>query len=71
MRYEIIVEGNVGPHWEVLFDGLRIGHATTSETSLTCDVVDQGSLHGTLARLRDLGLVIVSIHRLDQQEEQH
>jgi hypothetical protein len=64
-RYEIRVRGRLGASWAAWFDGLEI----TSEpggTSLICGpVVDQAALHGLIQRLRDLGLPLESLTRLD------
>jgi hypothetical protein len=35
------------------------------DTLLTGPVPDQAALHGLLARVRDLGLVLISIQRLE------
>ena len=37
-------------------------------TTLTCQVDDQPSLHGLLARIRDLGLCLISVRRLDASD---
>jgi hypothetical protein len=37
-----------------------------SGTRLTLDTADQASLHGVLGRIRDLGLVVVSVERATQ-----
>jgi hypothetical protein len=64
-RYEIRVRGRLGTSWAAWFDGLEItGEA--DGTSVICGaVVDQAALHGLLQRLRDLGLPLESLSRLD------
>ena len=60
-RVEIRVKGQIDEHWSEWFGGLTITHTDQNETVLTGPVVDQAALHGLLAKLRDLGLPIVSV----------
>lgn len=60
-RYCIRVKGRLGPEWSEWLDELAISPETDGETTLTGLLVDQAALHGLLARLRDLGLVLVSL----------
>ena len=61
-RVEIRVKGQIDEHWSEWFDDLTITHTDQNETVLTGPVVDQAALHGLLAKLRDLGLPIVSVN---------
>ncbi|MBC8249402.1 MAG: hypothetical protein H8E90_06965 [Anaerolineales bacterium] len=58
---EIRVKGQLDEHWSDWFEGLTITHTDQNETVLTGPVVDQAALHGLLAKLRDLGLPLVSV----------
>ncbi len=60
---EIRVRGHIDEHWSEWFEGLTITHAEPDETILSGIVVDQAALYGLLARLRDLGLPLVSVSR--------
>ena len=68
-RVEIRVKGRIDEHWSDWFDDLTITHTDHNETVLTGPVVDQAALHGLLAKLRDLGLPIVSVN-LSEEEGQ-
>ena len=59
---EIRVKGQLDEHWSDWFDDLTITHTEQNETVLTGPIVDQAALHGLLAKLRDLGLPIVSVN---------
>ena len=59
---EIRVKGQLDEHWSDWFEGLTITHTDQNETVLAGPVVDQAALHGLLAKLRDLGLPIVSVN---------
>ena len=67
-RYEIRVEGILDPRWTAWFEGLEVSIDGT-ETVIAGPVVDQAALHGLLTRVRDLGLVLVSVRRLDRPAE--
>jgi hypothetical protein len=59
-RVEIRVKGRIDEHWSDWFDDLTVTHAD-DETVLTGTVADQAALYGLLAKLRDLGLALVSV----------
>jgi hypothetical protein len=63
-RYEIRVEGVLDQRWTAWFEGLAIG-SDHSQTVISGPVADQAALHGLLNRVCDLGLVLVSVRRLD------
>jgi hypothetical protein len=58
--YVIRVAGHLDPHWAASF-GLVLAHDPDGTTTLTGAVTDQAELHGTLARIRDLGLTLISV----------
>ena len=60
---EIRVKGRIDEHWSDWFDDLTITHAD-DETVLSGTIVDQAALYGLLARLRDLGLPLLSVNRV-------
>jgi len=68
ITYEIKVEGLVDDRWSEWFGGVTITHIDNTETLLTGELLDQAALHGVLERIRDLGLTLVSVRRLDGQE---
>jgi hypothetical protein len=49
---------------------LTLTHRPDGDTELEGPVADQSALHGLLGKARDLGLVLVSIHLLDQTEKE-
>jgi len=63
-HYEFRVEGILDQRWTAWFEGLAIG-SDHSETIISGPVVDQAALHGLLNKVRDLGLVLISVCRLD------
>ena len=63
--YEIRVQGRLDPRWSTYLDGVHLTAAGDGTTVLSGRVVDQAALHGLLAGLRDLGLPLVSVTRID------
>lgn len=58
--YEIQVKGYLDARWNELFDGMSIDWKD-NVTTISGEVADQAALHGLLARVRDYGLVLISI----------
>jgi hypothetical protein len=63
--YQIRVKGNLDDKWSDWFDDLTIVPQANNETLLTGSVVDQAALHGLLAKIRDLGLPLLSISQVE------
>lgn len=65
-RYEIRIEGLLEERWSVWFDGLQIASQPSSGvTVIAGQVADQAALHGLLAKIRDLGLPLILVRRMD------
>ncbi|MGD8997567.1 MAG: hypothetical protein PVH80_05620 [Anaerolineae bacterium] len=63
--YHIRVKGILDQTWSDWFDNLTIAPQPNGETLLTGPLRDQVALHGLLARIRDLGLPLLSVQRVD------
>ena len=63
-RYEIRVNGVLDDRWADWFGGLQVSWDGT-QTVIAGLVPDQSALHGLLAKVRDLGLTLISVRRLD------
>ena len=59
---EIRLKGEIDAQWSEWFEGLSVAHSEEGETVLTGSVADQAALHGLLAKLRDLGLSLLSVN---------
>ena len=55
------VAGRLDAHWAGWFDGFTLTGEPDGTTTLTGAVTDQAQLHGLLAKIRDLGLPLVSL----------
>jgi hypothetical protein len=67
--YQIVVKGHLDGEWSEWFDGLTITLADSGEIVLTGPVVDQTALHGVLIKIRDLGLPLLSLTRIETGRE--
>jgi hypothetical protein len=66
--YEIRVEEHLDEHWSAWFDGWALTHSDDNTTALRGPVADQAALHGILNKIRDLGMTLLFVQRLDPGE---
>ena len=67
--YEIRVRGVLDHGWSAWFDGLEVTSDQAGQTRIAGPVADQAALHGLLAKVRDLRLPLLSVRRIDPDEE--
>lgn len=67
-RYEIRLRGHLETRWAAWFDGMTLSHEPDGSTVLIGTVVDQAALHGLLQKVRDIGLPLVSINRIEPHD---
>jgi hypothetical protein len=67
--YRITVKGHLDSEWSDWFDGLTITLVDNGETILSGPVVDQTALHGVLIKIRDLGLPLLRLSRIEPERE--
>jgi len=67
--YRITIKGHLDSEWSDWFDGLTITLVDTGETILSGPIVDQTALHGVLIKVRDLGLPLLSLTRIEMDGE--
>jgi hypothetical protein len=67
VRYEIRVEGVLDDRWSAWFDDLEVTSDAGGQTIIAGPVADQAALHGLLAKVRDLGLPLLALRRVDPQ----
>jgi hypothetical protein len=63
--YELRIKGHLGSRWNDWFDHMTITAEADGETTLIGPIVDQAALHGVLTKIRDLGLQLLSVTRID------
>ena len=68
--YEIKIKGLLDDHWRQWFEGMTIKQVENGEVGQMCTLItgpiaDQPALHGLLAKIRDLNLVLISVYRIN------
>ncbi len=64
--YQVKIEGYLGSQWADWFDGIAITYEGEDITVLTGAIVDQSALYGLLKKVRNLGMALISLQRLDE-----
>ena len=67
--YQISVQGHLDAGWATWFDGLAVTNEANGTALLSGEIEDQAALHGVLIKIRDLGLPLIAVQRLDKYIE--
>jgi hypothetical protein len=62
---ELRVRGQLDQHWSTWLDGLLILHEGGGTTLLRGPLPDEAALYGVLMKIRDLGLPLISLRRVE------
>jgi len=65
--YEIHIKGHLDDRWADRFGGLTLTREQNGDTLLSGTVVDQAALYGLLRTVRDLGVRLLSVTRLQSE----
>lgn len=65
-HYEITVQGHLDAGWARWFDGFVIRNAQDGTSVLSGQIEDQSALHGVLIKIRDLGLPLLAVQRVER-----
>lgn len=64
--YQIRFKGHLSNQWVEWFAGMTITLEEDGNTLLTGPVIDQAALYGLLRKVRDLGLPLLFVMRIEQ-----
>jgi hypothetical protein len=64
-KVEIRIKGRIDEHWSEWFQDFEILPSDEGETSMVGKVKDQAALYGLIAKMRDLGLKLISVNEID------
>jgi hypothetical protein len=65
--YELRIGGHLDARWAVTLGVSKLSHQADGTTVLGCNAMDQPALHGLLQRIRDLGLPLISVARIEPE----
>jgi len=65
LTYVVRVDGHLDDHWSGWLGEPDITRDDDGTTVITVSVADQAQLHGVLARLRDIGVVLIELRVTD------
>ena len=63
--YQIRIKGHLGGQWRDWFEGMSITREDDGNTVLIGAVVDQSALYGLIRKVRDLGMPLLSVNRIE------
>jgi len=69
MVYQIRIKGHLSAEWTEWFGGLSVTAQDNGVTLLSGAVIDQAALYGLLRKVRDLGMPLVSVDRVEAGRE--
>src|SRR5215212_7759002 len=67
-QYEIRLQGHLDTRWAGSFEPMSFTHTSHGTTILAGPVVDQAALYGLLRKVRDLGLPLLAVNRIDLKQ---
>lgn len=67
-RYQIRIKGHLDDRWAAWFDGLTCTREEDGHTLLAGLLVDQAALHSVLRKVRDLGMPLLSVTRIETED---
>ena len=66
--YRIEIKDCLDADWLQWFDGISMNVTPDGNTNIFVRVADQSALHGLLAKIRNLNLVLLSVNHLEDGE---
>jgi hypothetical protein len=68
--YRIRLQEDLGTNWTEWFYGFEVSIDAEGGSLLEGLVADQAALHGLIRKVRDLGLTLVSVQRVENQTKE-
>lgn len=63
--YQIRIKVHLDQQWAYWFGGLTVSLEENCDMLLTGQVIDQAALYGLLRQVRDLGMPLLSVNRIE------
>jgi hypothetical protein len=68
--YRLRIRGHLDQRWSAWCDDLTLTPESDGTTSLSGAVAGQAELHGLLAKIRDLGITLISVDVIDPPDKE-
>lgn len=69
--YQIRVKGHLDDTLASWFEGFIISNQEDGDALLTGPIQDQAALHGILNRISNLGLILISVNSIPEQDREN
>lgn len=66
--YRVLVDGHLDEEWQSWLGEMNIKYLANGTTLLEGVIADQAALFGLLVKLRDLGIVLLSVEQADEAD---
>ena len=66
--YEIGLKGHLDSRWTAWFDGLSFSNEIDGTATISGPVVDQAALRGLLQKVRDMGVPLISVIQVGDEQ---
>lgn len=66
--YELRIESHIDDRWSEWLGDLALTREPDGTTTLRGRIADQAALHGILNKIRDLGMVLLSVHAVRESD---
>jgi hypothetical protein len=68
--YELRIERHIDDRWAQWFGDLTLTREPDGTTTLRGRIADQAALHGILNKIRDLGMVLLSVQAVRETDSE-
>ncbi len=69
-KYQIQIKDRLSADWSEWFEEMDMRTNEKGHTVLEGNIPDQSALFGILKKVRDLGLVLISVNTFDEDDQQ-
>ena len=66
--YEVRIQGHLDAQWADWFGVLTVKLEPNGDTLLSGTIADEAALHGLLRKVRDLGMPLISVKRIEPDQ---
>lgn len=70
-KVEIRVKGRIDESWSEWFQGFTIQPGEEGESIILGNIKDQADLYGVIAKMRDLGMTLISVNKIDDPQRKN